>query len=195
MLFTLPLGCVLSNAPIDTDTARGAEGAVPTNKETGEDDLAMSEDFLDGFYIIYEFGYSLGKLKPELDTKNNIIGKNTYYDGHYSIDYTVPKDKLQEIYDLIIQYDIKSYSSPELIAREDGVTVTPNRYHRITFCLNGEIYSVFCDASVLSMSHFNPPFALPEKYHHLTIFYSKFARVYVYDTDEYKAFPDAWIPY
>ncbi|MCL2706755.1 MAG: hypothetical protein FWE97_01115 [Dehalococcoidia bacterium] len=61
MLLALPLGCVISDVPLGTDLALGAEGVVPNDEEANdilasldEEDLAMPDDFLDGFYIIYE---------------------------------------------------------------------------------------------------------------------------------------------
>ena len=80
-----------------------------------QDSLVMPDDF----YFIYETGeLSVDYLLVNLDTKNNIIGAMgsapTFGSEYYYVDYYIPRDRLQELYEDIIRFDIKSYSSSEI---------------------------------------------------------------------------------
>jgi len=174
ILLALPLGCVLSTPFVDEVTD------ILTSEDV--ESLAMQDDFLDGFYIIFSY-YAPNSMKPMLDTKNNIIGVMTY-SGYVSVDYCMPLEKLQELHNFIIQYDIKSYSSPDLLAREDGVMLIPTIHSGITFSLDGEIYSIWFDESVVDPASRN----LPEKYHNLRSFIVLLEQPYLH-TNEYKSLP------
>jgi len=186
MLLVLPLGCVLSEALIDADDALAEIGA-PSNEseETNdlttpleEEDLAMPDDFLNGFYIIVWETHSFG---PSLDTKNNKIGVDTFK-GYVSADYCMPREKLQEIYDFITQYDVKSYNGLGLITRED-IWITTVLYHVVVFCLDGEVYSIRFDSTIAAHSR-----DLPEQYHNLRAFSDLIGRV-CFGIEEYKSLP------
>ena len=73
--------------------------------------------------------------------------------------------------------------------------MNPDRYFRITFCLNGEIYSVLCNEHVIYYPLASRIIVYPEELINLRSFYSKFLENYVYGTDEYKSFPYAAPPY
>jgi len=94
-------------------------------------------DPLADFYITYETTWLSSDYGTLLDTKRNIIGKPLGKDFAYA-DYCLPVANLQTLYDAVVEYDIKSYSSPDLITIED-TTVSPQIYFRITIGLNGEV--------------------------------------------------------
>ena len=102
------------------------------------------------FYIIYETnwdpGLAEGRFLVLLDTKNNTIGTpvNTLGD-YYFTDYCIPCDDLRMLRDAIIQYDIRSLSGHGVITGDGSIVVHPNTHYRITFFLDGEIYSVTFD--------------------------------------------------
>jgi len=115
----------------------------------------------DDFYIVYERESGI-RLETLLNTKNNIIGefeKRTFtgfYD-YVAADYYISRDKLQGIYDFIIQHDIKQYNSSRLLTSFDdfGIRATVDPYYRgkITFCINGEVFSILYDATYIFASH------------------------------------------
>ena len=112
--------------------------------ETLDAPSSMPEDF----YIIYEimdYPYH-NDFKIALDTKNNIAGEATGYSvGSFWIPrwtlspYYIPRNDLQDIYDAVIEYDIKSYSGSEasVVSPEHAKT-----YYRMTLCSNDEVFSI-----------------------------------------------------
>jgi len=185
MLLVLPLGCVLSEASIKDDVALGAEGVVTNDKETDnalapveEEDLAMPDDFLNGFYIIVSDPYGGG---PFLDTKNNKVGNGSRKE-YVSVDYYMPREKLQEIYDFITLYDIKSYSGQGLMTIA-GYWFSPMVYCEIEFCLDGEVYSILFDSIVVA-----PFIDFPEQYRNLRAFADLMGRINS-GIEEFKSLP------
>ena len=138
----------------------------------------------DDFYITYETAWhNFDSPVMLLDTKNNIIGTKLGPNDYAFADYYISPEYLQAIYDGIVKYDIKSYSSPNLL-KADNIAVTPRVYYKMTFQVNGEIYSVFCDNSVVWQSS-------EKKFRNLESFKSKILDYYYENADEYKAFPPA----
>ena len=109
----------------------------------------------DDFWIIFEQGrYFFQPLVPLLDTKNNIRCSQYVYDKpEYLVflEYNIPREKLQEIYDSIIRYDIKSLSTTEtmlLPMPHPYILADPPMLRRITFCMYGEIYSIYYEVAL-----------------------------------------------
>jgi len=172
----------------------------PDNHSNGNGDEIAVAAMPDDFYIVYEIGWRDNLLHDDLvallDTKNNIVGLVTnmgiaFCDNDVSgpwieatkmeyilLDYCIPLKTLQEIYGLIIQYDIKSYSSPSLLTRED-IRSDVESYVKITFCINGEIFNIFYDDSYIG----------EEK---LCIFVHALKIDYYLNFDVVKAFFDTW---
>ena len=117
-----------------------------------------------------------------LDTNNSVIGKPLSPSDYIYTTYYISCEYLQAIYDGVVAYDIKSYNSPDLL-KSDNVGVVPRVYYRITFRMNGEVYSIFCDNSVFVTSE--------EKFLDLRLFQSRVLDYYYTNADEYKAFPPA----
>ncbi|MCL2149494.1 MAG: hypothetical protein FWH51_00980 [Dehalococcoidia bacterium] len=154
------------------------------------------------FYIIYErdpsdsiafiewdqFGNAISiTSKPEnqfkvlLDTKNNILGRVFDLQGqqYAYISIHMPPEDLQAIYDAVIKYDIKSLSSPDVLSPDEWV-LYGNGYYRITFFLEGEVYSVtYRERVIYSMQ---PAYQNLRSFHTVLNYYYK-------NTDEYKSFP------
>jgi hypothetical protein len=171
-LLGLSLGCATSVTPSHLPPTDNGPGETGTVEE-------------DAFYFIFECGgYDPYDMKVLLDTKAGIIGKlghNTYNTASYSI----PNELLNEIYDLIVQYNIKSYSSPDLIC------IVPGRldsfYWRITFRVDGEVYSVWFDSTVNVTSSPDPAInELIEKYRNLGLFYKSLTHL-ILSIDEYQS--------
>ena len=137
ILPAVPVGCT-------TNVASG----IPTEGNT--------TTIPDDFYIIFEVQYSTqndfvfspDKLVTLFDTKNELIGETIYYWSYdqshlisewFLYSHRMPRKYLQEIYDAIIEYDIKSYSSSDVLV-DDPPRQTD--YCRITFRANGEMYQV-----------------------------------------------------
>jgi len=137
----------------------------------------------DDFYIIYETSwFSPDRFVTLLDTKNGVLGKPLSPNDYVSTGFYASCEYLQAIYDGLIQYDIKSYGSPDLLV--DGYWVmTPRLFYKITFSLNGETYMIFCDNSVFT-------WLAEEKYQNLRFFKSLLDEYYR-NTDEYQALPPA----
>jgi len=140
MLATLSLGCT--------------PGATSGTPSTEDSDQTMPDDF----YIIYEThgasdvppSFSPEKLVTLLNTKDNVAGTYGYWyngsewifgDGWFLSRYYIPHEDLRDIYSAIIDYDIKSYSSPDVLTG-DGFEDFLVAYYRITFCANGVIYQI-----------------------------------------------------
>ena len=175
MLFILSFGCstnnmddiygALDNNPdSETNTVDGIHedfNNTPTDSETNIiDNFTVPDDF----YVIYEFGYWKDRLATLLDTKNNIVGGLTssslifddfvdisnssfevveYDASHRS--YNISTGLLKEIYDCIIQYDIKLYCGPDLLCA--NTLPFAFCYTKITFCVDEEVFSIFYDGS------------------------------------------------
>jgi len=149
-----------------------SDGLAMQNKIENSDSLSpdisvgssLSDDFLNGFYIFYSTG------QFSFDTRNNKMGKECISPfGYIYVDYYMPREKLKEIYDFIIQYDIKSYSGSALIALED-VWMSPSVNCTIEFYLDGEIYSFCYNSVVCYIDVNNPNISFPEKYLNLRAF-------------------------
>jgi hypothetical protein len=148
-------------------------------------------DVPDDFYFIYETGdyyiWYVDGVRQEpiiylwvnLDTENNIIGgwgreapaREGYgsVPKHCYVDYYMPQDRLRELYNNIINYDIQLYSSPGMLT--GGFTSVQSCF-RFTFRMNGEIYSI----TVLDYA--------PAGYQRLRIFHEIVMNKYFTDTDE-----------
>ena len=137
------------------------------------------------FYFIYEGGYSPSTLNTLLDTKKGIIGKSlgTGADEYISTKYNIPQENLQGIYDLIVQYDIKSYSGSEWLTDKSIFMMNPEYYTKLTFCIDGKIYTVLYGNSIIYKGS--------RKYANIGVFERKLDSKYYVSTDEYQSFPEA----
>jgi len=173
----LLLASITGSASCSTPTVTAKDGSV-----------------IKDFYLIYESGISVEGLQIKLDTKDNRIGLWGYEyksgDGarlhrYYFIKYHMPQKRLQELYNDIIKYDIKSYSSPDVLGdRYDDYF--HESYSRITFRINGEIYTV----TVYSMLFDDPErWYLHVNVYNLWAFTNLLYSKYYEDTKEYQTFP------
>jgi len=140
----------------------------------------------DDFYFISEKGFSPSTLNTLLDTKQGIIGKllGTGADGYISTKYNIPQENLQGIYDLIVQYDIKSYSGSEWLTDNSVFMMNLEYYSKLTFCIDGKIYTVLYGNSVTYGGS-------SRKYANLGVFERKLHSQYCVSTEEYQSFPEA----
>ena len=184
------IGCITGVTPYVTPVITAEDGSV-----------------IDYFYFIFEeaawFNYEEywdPQQDPNIfvthfDTRNNIIGRSrgdhTFGYETISKKYYMPQERLQELYDDIIKYDIKSYSGPGVIGNRREETGAQNYFIRLTFRLDGRVYIVTSDDTASSVW---PPFlgvyGLPEEYHNLCIFQNKLFGYYYADTDEFRSFPE-----
>ena len=184
MLLALPVGCVLSDVLVDNDVDVVLDELGTISDESNTDDgelhgisdfvenTTVPEDFLNGFFIHY---YAAGL---SLDTRSNKIKNRCIYPyGEVSVDYYMPREKLQELHDFIIQYDIKSYSGPDMIKSED-VHMHPQIYVVISFRLDGEFYPIIYEASIL----------LSGEYDNLGLLNSLICQI-ILNSEEYKSLP------
>ena len=207
LLTTLILGCVGTTTAYQTATETLTETASVTSTltitqpvtttriisqpitttRTVTAAIRCNKTVPDDFDIIYETSWGShdtpGDFMVLLDTKNNVIGKPlTPPDRYISTDFYISCEDLQALYDAIIKYDIKSYSSPDLLTIE-GIWGYPSPYYRISFHMDGEFYSVLFDSLVVSND-----FGYTQN---MTDFNS-FLRVYYWNTNEYKSLPP-WV--
>ena len=148
----------------------------------------------DDFYFVLEESLSADTLMVLMDTKNGIIGKDLVIDGYISAAYNIPQENLQGIYDLIVQYDIRAYSNQiryhvrshagsDWLAVKDILECT-TFLHRFTFCIDGTMYEIKCESSVL----WDPA---DKKYDNLAAFNRIIHSDFYINTPEYQAFPPA----
>jgi len=137
------------------------------------------------FYIIYEIMYlpfnndytfSPDYFRTALDTRSNIWGDRTFdYAGSYQIadwtllPYHMPHKDLQDIYNAILEYNIESYNSSDVLTN-DSLPSFLHDYYRITFCLNREIYSVTFGGI---------EFGYQEEYASLVAFHNMLSKIWV----------------
>ncbi|MCL2153805.1 MAG: hypothetical protein FWH57_12815 [Oscillospiraceae bacterium] len=148
VLLSLFLGC---SSGITSDTPLSTESSNPPSTD------GVYQPMPDDFYIIYEimnlpynndWYYSPEYFWTALDTNEHIVGWHSLqydgtvliYDGWACADYYIPHNNLQGLYDAIIKYGVKSYSSPIVLVDEFFDMSWPQDYFRITFRLNNEIY-------------------------------------------------------
>jgi len=81
-----------------------------------------------------------------LDSKNNVIGTLS---SANTVDFCIPCEDLQVIYDALIDNDIKSLCRPEVLV-DLYFILHPRFFYKLTFCLDGEVYSVSYDNAVVS---------------------------------------------
>jgi|GEM_PF-2477028 len=148
--------------------------------------VCLNSTVPDDFYIIYTTSWDLAGYNGMvlLDTKNNIIGNPLGPpDVYASTDFFIPCNDLQTIYDAIIEYDIKSYST---LNPSTFPPVTPTIDFEITFCLEGNIYLVKFTNLINSLSWSYPDLAA----------FVRLLNDYYRNTDECKSLPPAsWYPY
>jgi len=133
------------------------------------------DDVPEDFYFLYEIGYPQGWIypdefrsipfdprimRPQLDTKNNILGSyyanytdastGYKYRGYACTNYYMPPEHLKAIYNYLILYEIKSFSRPKIITGVTGMTPELAMWIRFTFQIDGEVYSVLCDGTVMA---------------------------------------------
>ena len=147
----------------------------------------------DDFYIIYETSWlSPGRFVTLLHTNYNIIGKPLSLSEYTSTDYYISCEDLQAIYDGLIKYDIKAYSNQGLLKSEHWVMV-PNIYYRVTFRINGELYSLLYDTSACTPSYFSSAAEEIERFQNLIDFAKILDNLFM-NTDEYKSLPQVKAP-
>jgi hypothetical protein len=141
---------------------------VPPTRDCG---LIVPRDF----YIVYESGpFPIHTFPdyfvPLLDTKLNILGKYLIIaitpHNYVSTEYYIPCEDLRTLYDAVIKYDIASYAG---LHRFDSFA-TDALWSRITFCLDGEIYSIVCNFAEIRIRG--------EEYQNLLAFYSILGQCY-----------------
>jgi len=179
---------------------------------------AVDGSAIEDFYFVYETGrlqdfdflYGTGRLPNffegyflvMLDTKNNIIGgwgrteserePGNYYSKYCHLDYHMPLDRLQELYADIIKYDIKSYSGPDVLI--DETVGSAGDYARITFRINGEVFSVTANDSVCTTRVVGEPGGpvtmthSTDEFDNLCTFCSIVINKYIMDNDAYRSF-------
>ena len=170
---------VVTTTAITTAIATSTATTTTTTTTTAIVTRCVSYDF----YIIYETSWHTpDRFVTLLDTRSNIIGKPLGPSDYVYTTYYISCEYLRAIYDGVVAYDIKSYSSPDLL-KSDNVVVVPRMYYKITFWMNGEVYSIFCDNSIFA--------TFEEKFLDLSLFKSRILDYYHTNSDEYKAFPPA----
>ena len=137
------------------------------------------------FYFVYEAGYSPDSLRTLLDTKKGVIGAllGMKADEYISVKYNIPQENLQGIYDLIVQYDIMSYSGSEWLTDTSVFMMNPEYYSKLTFYIDGKIYTVLYGNSVT--------YGGSLEYANLEVFRRKFNSQYYVSTTEFQSFPEA----
>lgn len=171
------------------------------NEPDAFDETVMPDDF----YFVFES--SGGEVM--LDTKNNIIGKIPAKGGcipipkhliipgmfdYVSTDYYISNDNLQEIYFSIIKYNIREFASHN----EDDSDLflwmihdycsTANYQMKIKFFVDGNLYSVWFDSSILGASD-DRIYAENHLYSGLILFV-RYLWDFYSNTEEYKSFPE-----
>lgn len=134
------------------------------------------------FYIIYASSWANGENTNIvlLDTQSNTIGAPAAYPaGYISTGFYIPCEDLQAIYNAIIQYDIKSYGELDLLKYPE-INIYPRISYKVTFCLDGVIYSVLYDNTVVHWTS--------TRYPDLRVFHNMLNDYYE-STDEFKSFP------
>jgi len=137
------------------------------------------------FYVIYEVSRGSDDFMTILDTEKNIIGKdlgNAYGRPSYtSRHFEIPCNEIRALYDALIEYDILSLCNPDLVISTDSPW--PAYWHKISFRLDGVMYSILIDDQVkLSLDH--PNIAA----------FKRVLTTYIFNTDEYKSFPPSAPP-
>ena len=176
------VGCNTGETPVVSPVVTAADGSI-----------------IDDFYFIGESGeldLELEYMRVYLDTKNNIIGGwgATWEAGrarskYLYVDYHMPQNRLQELYDDIIKYDIKSYSGRGILG-DDLPHPAHLSFARATFQIDGEVYSITYMNTIFAQ--WDKPWAM-EEFDNLCMFFIKVTNYYLVDTDAYRAIEDTRI--
>ena len=153
VLLASTLGCVPGV------TSNITPGVTPSKPDTVPTTAIDGSTIPDDFYFIYEIGrrwhgvaLSPDNVLPLLDTINNILGTERLYEdgyfGYFSMEYHMPQSRLRALYNDIIKYDLRLYSSPDLLSDHNDSSEV-HFYCRLTFQINDEIYTITFDDSVL----------------------------------------------
>ena len=167
MLSSCHVGCGVASTTTDAVTPTATDYTSST----------MPDDF----YIIYESSWGNENINVILlDTQNNTIGAPAAFpDFCISTDFHIPHEALQTIHDAIVEYDIKSLGGLNM-SQPPHLATTPRIFYKITFCMDGVIYSVVYDNGSVRLDSKTYPGLV--KFHHLL-------NGYYQSTDEYKSFP------
>jgi len=160
---------------------------------------AADGSVIDDFYFVWKgaeisieyVDADFENLPIVFDTQNNVMGiwgrelklddcsegDKCYVPKYFYIDFYMPQSRLQELYDDIIRYDIKSYSELGIISNPDRMSVHPT-YFKLTFRISGMMYSITGCDSVCASGIGN-----------LCAFGGLITNKYYVDTDEYQSFP------
>ena len=174
-------GCDTTSTTTEAITSTATDRVTSTVTETVTSTVTkcVSSTMPSDFYIIYEHSWDRHnwRFAPLLDTKNNAISTRGI---DYSIDFYIPCEDLQTIYDAIIAYDIPLLSGPDVLT-DPNVVAVPQWFHRLTFCLEGVVYSVSYDNAIAWPD-------VSKLYPDLTSFHSMLDDYYR-NTDEYESLP------
>ena len=159
-----------------SNTVASTETAHPSTTSTISPDCGPTVP--SDFYIIYEASPVLpNNFVTLLDTEKNILGafliRLLVPGGYTSVDYRISCEHLQALYDAVVEYNMASYAG----VYEPELSITDSVYERITFCLDGKVYSITCDFFALKER---------EEYRKLQAFRAILRQCYT-DNDEYRS--------
>ena len=127
--------------------------------------------------------------KSNIDTYKNTFTKDLVEDGRKTIDFVIPADKMQEIYEAFVEYNIfglpadinaaANISDPEL-----AMAWTPCSEYSLTYTFNGEKRTVVCNDGGPWDAE-NGPSAERNR----LVDFVRFIVEYIYSSNEYQNMP------
>ena len=114
-----------------------------------------------------------------IDTYNSKFTKDLIQNGTETIDFIIPEDKMREIYEAFLEYNIAEL--PDDVSRNDTY-ISPKYTYIFTYTWGNETRTIMCDA----VYTYKAPDA-----HIRFVNFADMIREYICGTEEYKNMPPA----
>jgi hypothetical protein len=138
-------------------------------------------DFADGFNFHLDFGMH---GQGSIDTYKNKLTKDLVANGQKSVNFVMPTEYKERIYQMFLQYDIESF--PEDLCNyeaDNGLGINPSSITKFTYTLNGKTKTIKYDDAFGYQNE-------PENLKTFKCFTEEII-AYIYNTDAYKNMPQA----
>ena len=129
--------------------------------------------------------------KNNIDTYNNTFKKDLIYSGTETIDFEIPAEKMLEIYEAFLEYEISDLpedinADAESSFGDTVVQTTPYNAYSLTYTCNEETRTIVCNDG----GPWDAELGAPDSRNRLVAFVA-FVVEWIYSTNDYKEMPPA----
>ena len=179
LLFSILLGCENDSG---VDSAAESSSLQPTGVSESNDDSAEVEIPGD-FNFSIDFGVD---GQNNIDSYNDTFTKDLIGTGSETIDFTIPDDKMREIYAAFIENKVPELPDDinfevKFGSGDISMTSTPSSKYSVTYTCENETRTIVCDDG----GPWNVKIGPPDTRNRLVVFVTLITD-YIFSTDEYK---------